>query len=177
MKATSTRSIADPHERFMAHVDTSGGPDTCHPWTGNRNRKGYGLFFDREARKAKLAHRWLLGHLRGVPLSLDEQANHHCDNPSCCNPAHLYVGTQIQNIRDREERGRGNSGAASAGKTRCVNGHLYDGANTYISPQGWRQCRACRREKSRAFRDRPDRRERARQRTREWREMKARKES
>jgi DNA invertase Pin-like site-specific DNA recombinase len=36
---------------------------------------------------------------------------HHCDNPPCCEPTHLFLGTNADNIRDRQQKGRGASGA------------------------------------------------------------------
>lgn len=97
-----TRSSVE--ERFWAKVDQSGGPDACHEWLGSRNALGYGRF--NPGGGPMLASRWLLGHLRGEMLAADEQALHRCDNPPCCNSAHLFVGTRADNMRDAAEKGR-----------------------------------------------------------------------
>ena len=134
--------------RFWARVDQSGGPDACWPWMLNRDkRSGYGRL--RVDTIGFLPHRWLLGMLRGKPLAWSEgereMACHRCDNPPCCNPTHLYVGDQYQNMRDSVERGR----HAEASQTSCKYGHLLAGDNLYVrSLNGWRGCRTCRRRSS-----------------------------
>lgn len=131
-------------ERFMRNVDDSGGPDACHPWTGRTNDWGYGVFDVGD--RSHLAHRWLLGHVRGRPLGSGEETRHRCDNPPCCNPAHLQDGDRMDNVRDMTERGR----HANSKKTHCIHGHEFTPVNTYIRKNGSRQCRACQRKRSRA---------------------------
>jgi hypothetical protein len=73
-------------------------------------------------------------------------ALHHCDNRPCVNPAHLYVGTMQDNMRDMADRGRQWRQRQDG---RCHNGHVMDEANTYrfVGPNGrqYRHCRACNR--------------------------------
>jgi hypothetical protein len=124
----------DPMERFRRSVDMSSGPDGCHVWTGKGDKDGYGKFgFNNRA------HRWILGQLRGKPLESSEWALHHCDNPPCVNPAHLYVGTALENARDKLSRGRHRR---IAGHVRCRNGHLYP-QNPPRSADGARICPEC----------------------------------
>ena len=94
------RPEIDP-ERFWMNVDRSGGPKSCWPWLGKRNRHGYGL-----TKFAQLAHRiaWELARDARVPLGLG--VLHSCDNPPCCNPAHLRPGTQKDNGIDASLRFR-----------------------------------------------------------------------
>lgn len=135
----------NPIDRFQSHLDTSGGINACHPWTASRNHNGYGWF--RISGETVLAHRWLLGYLRGAQLSGEERACHHCDNPPCCNARHLYVGTQAQNLDDACRRGRARNVTAekNAAKGKCLRGHGFTADNTYVTPDGRRQCRACNR--------------------------------
>lgn len=141
-KRTRTRS---DYERFMAFVDDSGGPGSCHPWMGARNSKGYGSF--NADGRVQLAPRWLLGHLRGKPLATEEWACHHCDNGhlGCVNRDHLYIGDASTNMQDAYDHGR-------KFKTHCVNGHPFDDANTLVLSSGKRQCRACSRDRMRDHR-------------------------
>lgn len=139
-------------ERFMSYVDISGGPDACHPWTAARNRYGYGRFG-----KTQTAHRWILGHLRGEPLRPEQHALHHCDNPPCVNPKHLYVGTPAQNMRDKSARGR--AGRGNADKTHCPKGHEFGEAKPVrirrdgrVQTENRRKCAACHREAQRRYR-------------------------
>lgn len=132
--------------RWQAKVDTAGGPNSCHPWTAAVDSDGYGWFWvDGGARKA---HRWLLGHLRGRALEPGEMACHTCDNPTCCNAKHLYVGDAAANADDRKSRGRGRTNGNEL-KTHCKHRHPFDTANTYMDPRGFRQCRACAAERRR----------------------------
>jgi len=55
--------------------------------------------------KGMYVHRYVWELVHG-PILSGLQVQHHCDVPSCCNPAHLYLGTQQQNITDRDRRGR-----------------------------------------------------------------------
>lgn len=75
--------------------------------------KGYGVFG--VGQSTKLAHRAAYEVHHGVTLSSGQVVRHSCDNPPCCNPAHLILGTQLDNIRDMDERGRARRGANTKG--------------------------------------------------------------
>lgn len=94
----------DTMERFWSKVDRR-GPDECWPWTGSVCR-GYGQFYIRCDGKTVAigAHRIALAGLQWVFPTL--LCCHHCDNPLCCNPRHLYFGTTQMNTADRCARNR-----------------------------------------------------------------------
>lgn len=104
------RRPSDPAVRFWAKVDRSQGPDACWPWRAGRDRQGYGKFWVRsgvgETGRTVHASRVALGLFLGRPVADDKSACHHCDNPPCCNPAHLYEGSSDANANDRHSRGR-----------------------------------------------------------------------
>lgn len=89
--------------RFWAKVDKSAGPEACWPWTGAITTHRYGCvqWQGRVLGAHKVAY--LLGH-GPVPSGL--QIRHSCDNPPCCNPAHLSLGTRKDNAADKVARGR-----------------------------------------------------------------------
>lgn len=92
--------------RFWSRVDASG--DGCWLWPKKAGAKmAYGQFGygPRTARRIVYAHRlaYLLTN-DGLPAGLD--VLHSCDTPSCVNPAHLRVGTHLDNMRDAADRGR-----------------------------------------------------------------------
>ena len=128
-------------DQFNERTDRSAGRSGCHVWIGSHDKDGYGLFsVDGRFRRAT---RWILGNARGVPLSSNEWALHHCDNPPCVNPEHLYVGNSAQNVADRVRRGR--SGKRPKPK-HCRNKHEYTPDNVYFET-GKRQCLICRKAK------------------------------
>ena len=80
----------------------------CWKWTASRARGGYGQFFTsaKDGREWHRAHRFSYIAYRGdIPKGM--VVMHSCDNPRCVNPKHLRLGTQADNIKDREQKGRG----------------------------------------------------------------------
>ena len=85
-----------------------GAEDDCWLWTGGYHKDGYGSL--RYDHKFFLAHRFVYGHIRGIELSSTQVVRHTCDNPPCCNPNHLILGTQRENVHDMIERKRNETG-------------------------------------------------------------------
>ena len=87
---------------FLANVEQSEG---CWTWKGYKRPGGYGeAYIGREPRERILAHRLAYEVMIGPPG--DRLVCHHCDNPPCCNPAHLFLGTMQDNMADRNAKGR-----------------------------------------------------------------------
>lgn len=72
----------------------------CLEWPGRRLWNGYGVV------TKGLTHRIVLAEKLGRPLLNGELACHHCDNPPCCNPEHLFPGTSLDNCRDKFRKNR-----------------------------------------------------------------------
>jgi hypothetical protein len=123
---------------FFASLDMSTGPDKCWVWDGARFESGYGQLTI--GRKHYRAHRWLVCFILGEELERDLLVLHRCHNPPCCNPRHLYVGDQKDNMRDMHEAGR--QGRYWSRRTHCAQGHEYTPENTRIY-RGYRRCRKC----------------------------------
>ena len=129
-------------ERVWDHIEPEPDPRGCWNWTGQRgNGYGYASF----RRHPYLVHRITYQLLVG-PIPEGLTIDHLCRNRACCNPDHLEPVTRGENVL----RGEGIS-AENARKTHCKHGHAFTEENTRITPQGHRECRACRREISRRY--------------------------
>jgi len=115
------RSIrAGTGENFWPMVDQSGGPDACWPWMGKRDEHGYGRYSENG-----LTHREAYARTYGhIPDGLD--MCHHCDNPPCCNPSHLFPGTAADNVRDASSKGRLKRDPAKFWGEKCASAKLTD---------------------------------------------------
>lgn len=91
-------SVAD----FWAKVAVS-ATDECWEWTRGTDNFGYGLFRwggRKQLRTHRLAYILTYGDTKTLCVL------HRCDNPPCCNPAHLFLGTRADNVADRHTKGR-----------------------------------------------------------------------
>jgi len=85
--------------------------DGCQVYIGHTNkRNSYGSFslWVRGADRGQVfyAHQVAAAHARGLTAPSDGVIMHSCDNPACCNPDHLSVGTQAENLADMRKKDR-----------------------------------------------------------------------
>ncbi len=107
---------SDLAERFWSHVDQSAGPEACWPWKDAASfRNGYGMFRIGWKKPIRQASRIAYELANNVPeLKTENVIMHSCDNPPCCNPAHLTLGTHQTNHDDMMAKGRHSHGAKHA---------------------------------------------------------------
>ncbi len=92
-------AVQTPEERFWSYVTKT---PKCWEWTGVLNRKGYGQFTI--GSRVILAHRY--SYLNAYGNLGDLCVCHHCDNPKCVNPEHLFLDTRVKNNEDCANKGR-----------------------------------------------------------------------
>lgn len=124
----------EPRLRAKLRQDASG----CWVWTGSTTRRGW-------HGRISVNHHLVMAHrvayeLWVGPIPEGLKVLHRCDNPPCCNPMHLFLGTQRDNMQDAGRKGRMGVGKFAA---HCKRGHPFEG-NTYIHPvTGRRSCHKC----------------------------------
>ena len=134
-----------PEQRFFEKVDQPAYSAACWTWTASRCSEGYGNFFHEG--RIQGAHRvsWML--FRGGEIPEGLCICHTCDNPSCVNPDHLWLGSKLDNNLDKVRKGRHAWGV----KTHCIRNHPLSGDNLHLSVKGLRECRECRRIMGRVY--------------------------
>lgn len=93
--------------RFWSKIEV--GRDTdCWPWRGGANDGGYGRVRIDGALVSphRVAYEIVNGPIPEMPGYHGAVIRHRCDNPACCNPSHLQVGSQKDNVADMDQRGR-----------------------------------------------------------------------
>lgn len=136
-------------DRFEAFLKEE---NDCWIWQGAKDGKGYGFFYFKGFHWK--AHRWSYWYFKDEhPSKL--HVCHECDNPSCVNPNHLFLGTNFENSIDMLKKRR----FYNQKKTHCPSGHPYKGNNLLVihTSSGLgieRQCRFCKIQKQRERRAR-----------------------
>lgn len=111
----------------------------CVLFKGALSSTGYGQV--KRNGKQHGAHRLAFEDTWGIPIPQGKIIMHLCDNRACVNPLHLRLGTQADNMRDRDRKGRGVTHYKD--RTHCKGGHEFTIENTHIGHKGRRNCRAC----------------------------------
>mgnify|MGYP001563699001 CR=1 FL=1 len=99
------------YKRFMKNHDESGGIDSCWEWSGYQDKDGYGRMRPGFGKNYWGAHRYAYMKFVG-PIPEGIMVLHECDNPSCVNPRHLFLGTNRDNVDDMMQKGRVRYGEA-----------------------------------------------------------------
>lgn len=90
------------HDRFWTKVYRRGSKE-CWPWLGRLNKDGYGGF-------DTIGHCWLAHRVAWIltngAIPIGKIVRHRCDTPGCCNPRHLRLGTNVDNVKDMLRRKR-----------------------------------------------------------------------
>lgn len=126
------RKLPSIAAQFAARVQKD-GPNGCWLWTGRHlSANGYGIYGYTHS-DAILAHR-LSFLLHNGPIPAGHFVCHHCDNPGCVNPAHLFTGTSGDNFRDCHRKGRARSFGRNPTPPEKVRRVIE------LQAAGWRQC-------------------------------------
>ena len=126
-------------ERVENRLDKS---SECWIWQGCTTVDGYGTLNIKG--KTKRAHRVYWEELNGsIPEGMC--VCHTCDTPSCVKLEHLFLGTQVDNIKDMDNKRR--RGIRPRPKC-CPQGHSLNKVNTYYYPTGYYSCRVCNRDRA-----------------------------
>ena len=107
--------------KFFDHIQPE-PMSGCWLWDGTVDRDGYGVIQYKP--KFILAHRWSYEFYVGK-ISPGLLVRHNCDNPGCCNPSHLLVGTHVDNNKDRDRRNRQAKGECH-GSSKLTSGEVKD---------------------------------------------------
>jgi len=97
-------TVLSAEDRFWANVIKSDDPNGCWLWSAAAATGKHGTFYVGGGKVQASHFAWESANGRPVPEGL--WVLHHCDNPPCVRPDHLYVGTHLDNVRDAIERDR-----------------------------------------------------------------------
>lgn len=107
------RALVNFHDYLWARIHVCPhGPCLycCWEWQGPFHAHGYGLASRGRAQRQGLAHRMVYMLHHECTLLSNTHVLHHCDNPPCCNPNHLFTGNQQLNVQDMVRKGRQQKG-------------------------------------------------------------------
>lgn len=151
--STATRWTA-LRDRILMRIERIPGFD-CWIWNGSHRKDGRGVvqINNRFYAAPRVVYEEFVG-----PIPPGMLVCHSCDVPACVNPAHLWLGTNLDNIKDMHQKGRGKTPAPRFGTDHprwigdhCRKGHPLSGDNVAYYSTG-RHCKQCNRDRAAAVR-------------------------
>jgi hypothetical protein len=119
----------------------------CWLWLGPTQKSGHAqITLGGHKGKRAMAYRVSYEMFRGK-IADGLMVCHHCDVPQCVNPAHLFLGTQKDNMQDAKAKGRTARGPRKAACGTC--GRPFEGDNLIVKSNGWQACRHCSKQRAR----------------------------
>lgn len=123
-RAKTGQRVGPNVSKFWRKVDSSGGPNACWLWTGCANARGYG--------QTSLNGKPCLAHRKAYSLHNERDPGellvcHTCDTPRCCNPAHLFLGSNADNMADMASKGRARCSTLTAGQVEGMLARIANG--------------------------------------------------
>lgn len=146
-------------DRFFSQVQAE--PNSgCWFWDGSLTVEGgYGQFGIKRDGKWRTVRAHVYSYEAFVGLKPQGETRivvmHKCDVPSCVNPRHLTVGTDVDNMQDAISKGRMIPGIANRSLTHCKNGHPFAGTNV-VQRGNRRHCKTCNRRRTAEYRARKE---------------------
>lgn len=115
MKAISPVLTEKVKSRFLSHVKIGTAQD-CWEWAGHKDYQGYGIVKVRPKLYRAPRMAWVIANGTEIPDGM--MVCHTCDNPSCVNPHHLFLGLNEENVKDKVAKGRqSRAGKGSPGES------------------------------------------------------------
>lgn len=134
------RTYEEDRRLFWSRVDKGIFDCECSEWTLSVVNKGYGQCWFQG--KRWYVHRLAYHLYYNIDIDKNIEIHHKCHNKKCCNPLHLKALSKSIHA---------SSDSANAQKTVCKNGHVYAIDTTYVTPNGSRACRACKKLSQRKY--------------------------
>lgn len=135
LKCYLTQMSKPSIDRLYKRLSNTSDKDACWIWTGARRNGGYGNIRVNGKRLPASRLSWIL-HNGEIPDGY--QVCHKCDNPPCCNPLHLFLGTPRDNVHDMISKGRQATGKAVASHSRLTEDQVREIRRHIASGKGLR---------------------------------------